>query len=145
MYYSMSKKNDTWFEILNDYKYHCSTIQDDLILKKELPSSRYVPGYNTYLMLKNIIWQYFSRYLRIHYEDLVDHKMKTLNRIYGFMRVPFTHHEAQVAWEHSHFKQASLTDYHINSGYYFTYVPPNFVHDKWKQELNSTVNQYPVR
>ena len=97
---------------------------------------------STYIIIMYQAWKksfIVYRYMRVQYEDLFSDTLGTLRQIYRFLGQPFTAHEARVAWEHSHFKRPSGTNYRVNSGYYFTYVRPDFVHDKWKKELNHTV------
>lgn len=75
---------------------------------------------------------YFCRYFRVHYEDLVDNTISTLESIYTFMGVPFGKDERKFAYEHTH-------EDPVKNPYFSTFRGSDFSHDSWKTKLKPEV------
>ena len=128
---SISKRPGTWSDTLKNASYQCNRMLDDSKLEDILPHHRF----NILFSFASTVQShscYSCRYIRVRYEDLVDHTNNTLARVYKHVGLPFTKHVQNAAFSRTHAENITGTQ---GRGYYNTFRSSNFAHDSWKKKL----------
>ena len=86
---SMAKRPGTWSDTLKNATFQCRRMMEDSRLEDVLPRDRYI---------------------RVRYEDLVDHTNTTLASLYQHLNIPYTQHVQRVAFSRTHAENITGTN-----------------------------------
>ena len=116
-----------WKQKLQNYKYVCNHLRNDLKIFSLLPEER--------LLVNSVFlyaWEYsnfHSRYILVKYEDLVENTENVMRKLYRFSKIPFTKRII------SHIKGLKSGSVQSSKSFYGLVRSSTFDYNHWRVEM----------